>query len=219
MAFLLIGKPKTIFELKSISKTDFIDRRSVKIAVIDDEPFIYKDILLRHDFDIREIGDPNDIKALEAYDIVLCDIKGVGKHFHSSFEGGHLIKEIKARYPSKIIVAYTGQQFDATYNQFYKISDFTLKKDISGDEWVDYLDKAVKQVVDPMEQWVRLRKLLIKHEVSSLQLMYIEDGFVKKHLGQDDRFPSGKVLKLLAPELKAVLNGFVANLIFKAVVG
>jgi len=187
--------------------------------IIDDEPFLYKDILNTHDFNIREISDPNDIKAVESYDIVLCDIKGVGKHFNSSFEGGHLIKEIKNRYPSKIIVAYTGQQFDPTYNKFFEMSDFTLKKDISSDEWVESLDKAVKKVIDPIEQWKRLRDLLIKKEISSLQLMYIEDGFVRRHLDSAPSFPSKKLLDMLTPELKSILNGFVANLIFKASIG
>lgn len=51
--FLIIGKPKTILELKHLIKNgEYNDRKSASIAVIDDEPFVYKEILSNHDFNI-----------------------------------------------------------------------------------------------------------------------------------------------------------------------
>jgi hypothetical protein len=218
--WILCGKPKCISDLKNNLQSEIsINRKELSIAIIDDEPFFYSEILRRHDFTIREIGDPNDIKAVEAYEIVLCDIKGVGQHFNSKFEGGHVIKEIRKKYPSKVIVAYTSQQWDASYNQFFEIADFTVQKDISSDEWVDLLDGCIKRHRDPIQHWARLQKLLVENGISSFQLMMLEDEFVCKSLGLCEEFPSKGLYKELNSDLRSILNSYLANFIFQVTLG
>ena len=56
------------------------------------------DILQRHKFDIDKFDDIENIESLNAYDIILCDIQGVGTKFNTSYQGAYLVKEIYKRY-------------------------------------------------------------------------------------------------------------------------
>jgi hypothetical protein len=218
--FITIGKPKTIYDLRDkIVDKPPIRRHTVAICIIDDEKFVYLDLLIKHDFNIREIGDINDIKAVESYDIVLCDIKGVGKHFGSQFEGGHIIEEIKKLYPSKVLVAYSGQQFDPTFNKYYQLSDFCVKKDINSDEWIEILDQSIKLIQDPVVQWKKIRENIIKLDISSYHLLKLEDEFVNKIMGNINVFPSKKLMASLPADVKVIILNFISSLIFKATVG
>jgi hypothetical protein len=218
--FITIGKPKTIYDLKEKhNDSSPLRRHIVSICIIDDEPFSYADLLTKHDFNIRELGDINDIKAVESYDIVLCDIKGVGKSFGSHFEGGHIIEEIKKLYPSKVLVAYSGQQFDPTFNKFYQLADFSVKKDISSDEWIAKLDDSIKLVKDPVYQWKKIRENIIKLDISAYHLLKLEDEFVNKMMGNIKNFPSKKLLKSLPADVRTIILNFISSLIFKIIVG
>ncbi|SFK58877.1 hypothetical protein [Methylophaga sulfidovorans] len=161
----ILGKTRALSELKAISQTRNIDRSSVSILCIDDQGLEYENIIRNHNFNIRVLNDIEDIKAVSDYPVVICDIKGVGKKFGSKYEGGHIIEEIKNSYPEKVVIAYTGQQFDATYNKFFSLADFTLTKDVDSDAWVTLLDQTIHRVVSPVEQWKRMRNFLLEKEV------------------------------------------------------
>ena len=86
--YWLLGSPKSVNELRVLkSAVAATNRQQVPIAIIDDEDFTYLDILQRHDFLLKQFRDIEDVRAVHTYPIVLCDIKGVGKHFQSKFEG------------------------------------------------------------------------------------------------------------------------------------
>lgn len=152
--YFILGNPKTLQDLNGFNNISVGEmRKKTQIAVIDDEIFPKRNALIQHDYRIKEVGDLKDINAIEAYPIVLCDIKGVGGHFNSPFEGGHLIEEINKFYPNKVIIAYTGERFDPTYNRFFQIADRSIRKDAEVDEWIHILDDSLRIVNDPCEQW------------------------------------------------------------------
>lgn len=218
--FKVFGRPHSIHDLKGmINPPAGIDRKSVPIGIIDDERFPKMDALIRHDFNVKELGDITDIKAVQSYPIVLCDIKGVGNSFGSPFEGGHVIEEIKKYYPSKILVAYTGQQFDPTFNQFFRLCDYSLKKDLASDEWIKYLDEAIRIATDPVRQWLKTRERLITMEISALHLLKLEDEFVKKAIGKQARFPSESLANDLPSDVRTIVLNLVSNIIFKTTIG
>ena len=94
--FYILGNPRSINEIKYLKYSiNSSDRVKIPIAVIDDELFNYKDLLRDYGFSITHFEDINDIKIVEAYPIVICDIKGVGKFLNSKLEGAQLISEIK----------------------------------------------------------------------------------------------------------------------------
>ena len=218
--YFTIGKPKSINELKS--SHDYIknvSRDRIEIAIIDDEPFQYLEILRNHNFHIRPFEDIADIKAVHAYPIVLCDIKGVGKSFHSKYEGAHIIDEVRKHYPSKIIIAYSGHQFDPSFNKYFQMCDFVLKKDIDSDNWVENLDNAISKAMNPITQWFKIRAYLLEKDVPLNSILKLEDDYVEMFFKKKESFPSNKTLNTLSDDVKSVILNFTSSAIFKLLVG
>jgi hypothetical protein len=219
LAFIF-GKQFELSQLKEINPLENHSRASVPILCIDDEGLEYEEIIRNHGFNIRVFKDIEDIKAVKEYPIVICDIQGVGKSFGSKYEGAHIIQEIKKHYPEKIVIAHTGQKHDARYNKFFEMSDFTLPKDIDSDEWIDNLDNTIKKVVDPIEQWKRMRDYLYKNDVTTKQVYLLEMEYIDSILSKDkSKFAKRKTTLGLSADVRGVLQGFVASLIFKLVIG
>ncbi len=218
--YWLLGTPKNVNELRVLkSAVAATNRQQVPIAIIDDEDFTYLDILQRHNFLLKQFRDIEDVRTIHTYPIVLCDIKGVGKHFQSKFEGAHLIGEIRKHYPAKVIIAYTGHQFDASYNRYFAMSDFLLKKDIDSDEWIESLDAAIQTASDPIIRWKRLRNYLLEKDIPLTHLMKLEDDYVTKMSKHEDKFPSGKLLIGLPDDVKDILVDFTKTMLVKAIAG
>lgn len=101
--------PKSISEL----------RKHAGILIIDDNDFLPEEYLKSNGFQIQHKKDIDTIKDVEPYEIIMCDISGVGKKLGYAKEGAFIIREIHANYPDKRIIAYTSYTFDADYNQFF----------------------------------------------------------------------------------------------------
>jgi hypothetical protein len=217
---LLLWKTRDLSALNTIVQTSQVDRSSVSILCIDDKGLEYENIIRNHNFNIRVLNDIEDLKAVSDYPVIICDIKGIGNKFGSKYEGGHIIEEIKSRYPEKVVIAYTGQQFDATYNRFFSMADFTLTKDIDSDVWVSILDETIKKVVSPIEQWKRMRAFLIERDVPLETVFLLEQEFIDAVLSKDkSKFAKGSTLKNVAADIRAVIQSFVASILFKMVFG
>lgn len=219
--FLHIGQPHQISELLLHQLNyDATKRNTIPIAVIDDEEFRYEESLRNHDFNLRVFKDIEDIKAVQPYAVILCDIKGVGKSFHSKFEGAHIISEIKKYYPAKIVIAYSAHQFDPSYNKYFEMSDYLFKKDIDSDDWVEKLDEALKGAINPIYQWKKIRNYLLENEISLFQILKLEDEYVKTVLSKGrHQFPSQKLTGTLPKDIKTVVLNFTSSLIFKVIIG
>jgi len=127
MKFRHFGKPKSIKDLDIPTlKLKTIDRINIPILVIDDNEFEYLDHLKTHRFDLTYFDDIQSIESAKEYEIILCDINGVGKRFESKYEGAHVIAELHKKYPFKTIIAYTGYTHDPTFNKFFRMADFNF---------------------------------------------------------------------------------------------
>ncbi|MDP3677295.1 MAG: hypothetical protein Q8R44_19720 [Novosphingobium sp.] len=83
-------------------------RMKVPIAVIDDEPFAAQQTLTNNGYDIRTLGDIKTLDEVQSFNVILCDLQGVGRHLDSKNQGAFLIDEIKRNHPEKFVIAYTG---------------------------------------------------------------------------------------------------------------
>lgn len=127
--FYHFGTPYSIKDLNVPSlKLKNIERINIPILVIDDNEFEYLQHLKNHRFDLTYFDDIQSIESTKEYEIILCDINGVGKKFKSKYEGAHVISEIHKKYPFKTIIAYTGHTHDPSYNRFFKLADYNLQK-------------------------------------------------------------------------------------------
>lgn len=216
----ILGKTKDLSVLKTVDNAYQPDRAGVAILCIDDQGLEYETIIRNHGFNIRVLNDIEDIKAVSDYPVIICDIKGVGKKFGSKYEGGHIIEEIKSKYPEKVVIAYTGQLFDATYNKFFSLADFTLTKDVDSDVWVSLLDQTIQKVVSPIEQWKRMRSFLIDKEVPLKIIFQLEQQFINAVIKKDKNiFAKSSTVNDLDGDVRAVITSFIASILFKMVFG
>ena len=215
MAFLFWKRFKTISDLRTADlKLKKVRRSDVKIAIIDDEPIEIMDILKSHKFNIDLIPKIESINILGEYDIIICDIHGVGEAFSKEFQGAYLVKEIYKQYPFKIIISYTGITYDARYNEYLKHAEFSLKKDVSSEDFVEKLDAAISLIQDPVHRWNKIKNYLVENDVPTYEIALIEDDFVRRLLSNQDfnDFPKKKIQKNIDSNLRAVLQSFAANI-------
>jgi hypothetical protein len=220
--FFYLGRPKSLRDLDIPAiKMKGIDRIKIPILVIDDNKFEYFEHLKNHRFDLTYFNDIQSIESTKEYEIVLCDINGVGKKFESKYEGAHVISEIHKKYPFKTIIAYTGFTHDPSYNKFFKIADMTIKKDIDGDEWVEKLDSAIDITTDPKKKWIKMRNHLMEHDVALFDIVKLENEYVKCILeGKSlEDFPSKKMSNEMNQDVRAIIQSFTASVIFKLLFG
>lgn len=220
--FIHLGEPKSIKDLNTPSlKLNKVDRIKVPILVIDDNEFEYLEHLKNHRFDITYFSDIQSIESAYEYEVILCDINGVGKIFDSKYEGAHVISELYKKYPFKTIIAYTGYTHDPTYNKFFRMADYVFKKDLDGDEWVDNLDNAIESAVNPQKKWLKLRDFLIKNNVSLFEIVKLENEYVNNIITGKDlaNFPSKKLNSEIDKDIRAVIQSFTASIVFKALIG
>lgn len=192
-------------------------RGEFKIAIVDDEVFLYLDQLRRLGFNITTYKDVTDLNMLYSYDVIISDIKGVGKDFNSEFEGAFLLRELKKKYPYKGFAAYTGSAFDIRINTFL-VDIQIIKKDITIDEWCNAIDSLIRNISDPKTVWNRIRKDLLDKEVSLLDLERLEDEFVDRVLNRNcdfSNFPSQKAKKHISTEALNLLSSIASNLLAK----
>lgn len=155
-------------------------RNKVEILVIDDQDFAAEEYLIKNGFRIVHKRDIDNIRDVSAYAVVLCDIRGVGKNLGSTKEGAFVIKEIKAHYPAKQVIAYTGSSYDPAYNEYMNLADAVISKGISIEDWTALVDEQIQKAVDPIYQWERLRKHLLECGVSTAYVAKLEtvDGHI-----------------------------------------
>lgn len=193
-------------------------RKHTNMLVIDDNDFTPEGYLKANGYQLSHKTDIDTIKDVEPYDIVLCDICGVGKRLGYAKEGAFIIREIHENYPNKRIIAYTSNTYDADYNYFFSMADFVAPKDLGIDDWINVLDEQVKNSINPVNQWKKIRSYLLDNDVSTLTIAKIEDKFVeainKKNFDNFKKFIQGEDSKL-----SSIATDFMSSLCAKMILG
>jgi len=217
-----IGRLKTIAELNTpefhLNKPNRVD---VPILIIDDEDVPNIEELKSHRYNITHTKDIDQIESTAPFEIIVCDIRGVGKKFGSKFEGAHIISEIRNFYPFKIINAYTAYTFDPSYNRFLKQADDVFKKDADIDEWVTLLENSIDLAINPVHKWRKISNYLQSRDIAMSDLALLEHQYVKlmQKKIKLDTFPGRKLNRNLSQENKDVIQSFLTSLIIKIIFG
>ena len=124
--------------------------------------------------------DITDLRDVEAYPIILCDIRGVGNFLESEYGGAYLIKQLKEKYPEKTIIAYTANDYNAQFQQYLDYADDTVPKgSYALEDWTSLLDKLLKEYADPIKIWEKTRRSLIEAGVPTIDVAKYESDYVK----------------------------------------
>ena len=154
-------------------------KRATDILIIDDDPFTYKEALQNNEFMIEYKPDIQSLKEVEAYSVILCDIKGVGKFLQSGYEGAYLVQQIKEKYPNKIVIIYSGNQFGTAYHEYLNYADYTMQKGATLETWNSLLTQVVRREANPVTQWQRTRNALLSAGASIVEVAKLEDKYVR----------------------------------------
>lgn len=212
-----------IYKLSDLNTTkrafDSLSARSkIPVLLIDDEGFTYLDELRNEKFNITSIRDIEDYNAVEAYPVVICDIKGVGHKFNKEKEGAYVVRELKKRYPFKQFAVYSA---GADYN-VESMNDLEgikrIKKDVGMDMWCTYIDEMIRLASDPIEIWKTIRDFLLNKDVPIKDVMFLEDNYVDIYINrpQDmNNFPNPKKYPSLGEDVRTVVQSMVAGGLLK----
>lgn len=170
---------------------------------------------------IDEIGDLKNTNEVVEYNIVLCDIMGVGRYFDTSIQGASIISEIKNTYPAKVVIAYTGAMLNqAAAKQANKRADAILKKDADIEEWIELLDKYIDQVLNPYIVWNKIRYRLFELDVDTKSILEFEDGFVRSILNSDAKmnaYVESVNSSMIGKDVKSILLGVMSTALAKGI--
>ena len=128
---------------------------------------------MTHRTDIQSLTD------VAGYDMILCDIRGVGKIFQSDYEGAYLVKQLKEKYPNKIVVSYTADSYNPKYENYLKYADAIVPKGTTLEDWDALLSQLIRDLANPVKQWKKTRKALFDANVATILVAKYENQFVK----------------------------------------
>lgn len=184
---LQFWKKYTLEDLKSLQGIGKANRSGTQIAVIEDKTFPPLEELRRHQFNITFFSDIERLSILNDFEIIITDIKDVGKFLGSKLGGAHLIEEISKQFPNKYLISYSASRFDMNLNKYFNMCDEQKRKDTDVHEWTSILDLAISRINDPIYQWEKTRMILIKQKIPSRDIIKLEKAFSKSLLRKNSR--------------------------------
>ena len=222
--YRLVGELNTPKLQRALAKSQKERRGLVSIGVIDDSPFEPKKNLENVGYRVTLLGDPSNVDAVVPHNIVLCDVQGVGHSLDSKKQGAFLIREIKAHFPDKYVIAYTGGSMNQTLTrEAIQNSDAFLKKDEIIEEWTEKLDDVISKLLNPYHVWQRQRMVLVAKEVDTKTLLKLEDAYVRsiEAGSKAEHSPLGKLLEFGAvkQDARAVIQGIISSGLYALLAG
>lgn len=195
-----------------LSSTDL--RKKVKVLIIDNDPFPKLENLRNNQFDIMQISDIEDFNAVVSYQIIICDIRGVGHRFSQDMEGAYIAKTLRKQYPFKQIAVYSA---DSSYKIDSIDSDGIkrIKKDYDIETWCSCIDELIKKVADPKEVWKTTRDYLLNKEIPIDEVVNLESEYVDICLNRPQdltNFPKTSKVKI-NDDVRSIIQSMIAGVI------
>jgi hypothetical protein len=157
-------------------------RKNTKILIIDDKGFDEDPLKSVGFLDITKIYDHSNIDEYVCYDIILCDVNGVAVKLDTTYQGAALAREIKNKYPDKMVVIYSAFPQKITLSEYAKCVDDIIDKDLSPSMIANKLDGYIKSLKDPISFWKKAKKELMSIEISTKNVSLLEHYYVKSIL-------------------------------------
>ena len=117
----------------------------------------------------------------EDYDIILCDIEGIGINVDVDKQGLAVAEQIKDVYPEKVVLLYSGKNVE-TFGEMPKNLDGYLRKQSSMSELAKSRDAYYKQSIDPIYVWKKTRDEMLNNKISTKTVAFLEDRYCRSLL-------------------------------------
>lgn len=196
---------------------------SLKIAVIDDNEFPWVDTLESKGHSVSVFNDyhKTSTKAsqkklqsykLHSYDIVFCDIEGVGLLAYPGLEGVGVIQDLRELNPLQVIVAFTGSParlLDPKTGKNYTAIDSIFQRDWELEDFLLNFNSLTKIFAAPKQRWKFLRVRLVHLDFSESKITMIQRAFTAnllflKYLGERTNIPKSEIKQIILDSEKRV---------------
>lgn len=106
-------------------------RKRATLLVIDDSEFGYQELFERDQYHIQRWPEVQTLSQLtdSNFDLILLDLHGVGLREDPQLQGLGILRSIKDRNPTQLVVAYTSHEWGARAQEFFALADAVLEKD------------------------------------------------------------------------------------------
>lgn len=191
-------KLKTIEDYRADGYKESTPKRdAVKICFIDDKGFDknlfeqtgYKNTTVKYDY-----SNPNDYAA---YDIIACDIDGIGLNLDSKKQGLAVAETLSTTYPDKIILIYSSKNPYEYYENYHEVGDGYFSKNSSNNEIAKFFDKRAAFFWDEIAAWKRLEKKLRKNNLPNKTIAFMEDLYVRSLENKTNLFKNSNVKRFV----------------------
>lgn len=163
----------------TIDNVSLKERKNIKILFVDDEGYDIEPLKKIGFLDVSKQYEYTKIDDYEKYDIIFCDINGIGKEIDDKYQGAALAKIIKNTYPNKVVIIFSAKQQYLDMHEFSKFADEIIAKNIQISDLTDLIDKYIKKLSDPVEYWKETRRKLLSQGVSTKTVCELEHYYVK----------------------------------------
>jgi DNA-binding response OmpR family regulator len=159
-------------------------RKRVKTVVIDDEESSFPFKLLQDDGYTIEwwpCVDSRKLQRLESadFDIIILDIVGVAAPGLSSTDGLGVLRRVKSVNSSQVVVAFSGQSFDLSKTEFWRLADDALSKPVTIIKCKELLDRLINERITLPRYWGAISELMRASGVSNRDVNKLEKQMVR----------------------------------------
>jgi DNA-binding response OmpR family regulator len=181
--FNIFYKSKRI-EALPFNKSSSELKRKTKVVVIDNEEDSFPYKLLQDDGYTIEWWEKVDAQKLHRlengdFDIIVLDIIGVADKELSDTDGIGVLKRIKSVNKHQLIVAFSGQSYDLSKTEFWKLADDALSKPVTFIQCKEILDSLIKKHINIISYWNAVKDLLVANSIPQATINKMEKDIVK----------------------------------------
>ena len=177
---LIPWKTYTIDDLKFRLPDKSKMRESVKILLIDDQPFEHEDALRGLGFNITTYKRWNSVRDAIPYEIIVSDIRDVTPDFPSlPSQGANMLYQVKKDYPEKVCIVYTSSPITKDDDKSLFDGMNLLGKSDDIDDWATLLDDKIQLLRNPKNIWFSIEHYLEQIGVSQKFINKKQDKYVR----------------------------------------
>lgn len=202
---------KTMNDYSYQNELDLTARRNlVRICFIDDEGYPNVDRLKAigyYNIDVKYNFER--IEDYKEYDIIFCDLEGVGKHMDSTLQGLWIAEEIKNQYPNCEVFIYSGNDVD-DYGELPTNIKY-VPKQTNIRELSNIIDYTCGSLWDPHKAWERIYQRMLNEKIPSKIIALLEDEFVNSLENKTNNFVNSDKKETLMENVQLYV-GFLLSL-------
>lgn len=154
-------------------------RNLIKVCFIDDRGF-NTDVFRSTGYtNVDTMLDYKNSNEVAGYDIIACDIDGIGLNLDRKRQGLAVAETIIAAFPEKVVLIYSSNNPYEYDENYHSVGDGWFNKSLSNNEIAKIFDEKAAVMFDEIAAWGKIEKILRRDNISNKTIAYIEDLYVK----------------------------------------